>query len=136
MAFLARLVVAIIVLAALLVHALVPGLRILALVNANAYEMVAGADPLVTAYLDAGWPPALLLLGSTLCLAGALVGTLRGERWAATLIILAAIADAVSLYTASTMGVVALPLGPLAIAKLGASMVVLWLMVRGVTRPV
>ena len=136
MSFFGRLLAALIILAALPFHALVPVIQGLNFIDQNIYEMLAGADPLITAYVDAGPLPGLLLLFSTLCLGGALVGVLRGERWAASLILLIAVADAVSVYLANTMGYTELPLSILQIVMLGAGMVLLFLLVRGVTKPV
>ncbi|MEM1379472.1 MAG: hypothetical protein AAGH41_02485 [Pseudomonadota bacterium] len=136
MGFVFRLLAALVILAAIPVHALVPGIIVLGFVDQNYYEMLAGADPLITAYVDAGWMPGGLLALSTVCLIGALIGTLRGERWAASLILLTAVANAVSLYLANTLGFTTLPLSLLQIAGLGAGIVILFFWVRAVTRPV
>jgi hypothetical protein len=136
MAWIGRLIAALLILFALPFHALVPGLQIAQNFNDFARDVLTGADPLVTAYADAGWPATLCLGVATVCLLASLVGVLKGERWAASLIVLAAIADALSLYFAQTMSLTDLGLSWLQIAGLGAAMIVLWLIVRGVTREV
>lgn len=136
MSFLGRLIVAILVLGAIPFHGLIPGLQLLGLVDQTRFEMFAGADPLVTAFIDAGTWPAVLLGASTVCLVGALIGVLKGERWAASLVLLTAVADAIAVYLAGNSDFVILPLSILQIIGLGAAMVVLFLLVRGVTKPV
>jgi len=136
MGFIGRLLAALLILGALPFHGLVPLVQVLSYTNDQLFEMLAGADPLVTAYVDAGFWPAVLLAASTLCLGGALVGVLKGERWAASLVFLAAVADAASLYVANAFGLVPVPLSMMQVAGLGAAMVALFLLVRGVTKPV
>ena len=136
MAFVFRLVIALVMLAAALVHALVPGLTIAGFFSDQVFEMLAGADPLITAYVDAGAWPAVLLGASTLCMLFGAFGVVKGERWAASLVFLTAVADAVSVYLANTMSYTTLPLSLLQIAGLGASLVVLFLIVRAITKPV
>lgn len=128
-----RLFAALLMIGALPFHGLVPAVKITEVTNPYIYSLLSGADPLVTAYVDAGWLPALLLLASTVCLLGAIYGVLRGERFGARLIMLAAISDAVSLYFANTLGYTTLGLGILQIAMLGGFMVALWLLTRAVT---
>ncbi|GGY49647.1 hypothetical protein [Parvularcula lutaonensis] len=135
MAFLFRLLVALVILLALPFHAIVPLVKIIGLFDDRVYEMLVGADPLVTAYVDAAWLPALLLLASTVMLAGAIVGVLKGERWAANLVFLTAVADAASIYFANSMGYTDLPFTILHIVGLGAGIVILWMVVRAVTKP-
>lgn len=135
MAFVARLVVALLILAALPAHALVPLVKTIGLFDDRIYEMLVGADPLVTAYVDAAWLPALLLLASSFMLLGAFIGVLRGERWAANLIMLTAVADAVSIYVANQTGYTELPFTMMQIIGLGAGIVVLWALTRTVTKP-
>jgi hypothetical protein len=118
------------------VHALVPVVKISQLTNPYVYSLLSGADPLITAYVDAGWAPALLLLFSTILLIGTFIGVLKGERWAAGLVVLAAFADAASLYFAQTLGYTSLGLGAGTIALLGVGMAVLFILVRMVTRRV
>lgn len=136
MAFIGRFFAALLLLAAIPFHGLVPAVKITELTNPYVYSLLSGADPLVTAYVDAGWLPALVLLASTLLLVAALVGVLKGERWAASLVVLAAVFDALSLYLANTLGYTALDLSWLQVAALGGGMVLLWLIVRSVTKEV
>lgn len=137
MAFVGRFLVALVfVLPALPFHALVPVLKVLQFTNEDLFLILGGADPLITAYVDAGWIPAGLLLVSTLCLLASLIGTLMGERWAAGLVILAAFLDAGSLYFANTLGYTALGLSFLQVASLGGAMLVIYLFVRWVTKEV
>lgn len=131
-----RLLAALLILAAIPFHGLVPAVKITEITNPYIYSLLSGADPLVTAYVDAGWLPAMALLVATLCLLGSFIGTLMGERWAAHLVMLAAIADAISLYLANTLGYTALGFSILQIAGLGGGMVLLWLFVRAVTKEV
>lgn len=131
--WLGRIVLAIVMLLAVPFHGLVPTVKITEVTNPYLYSLLSGADPLVTAYVDAGWLPAMLLLASTLCFLGAIYGVLRGERFAARLIMLAAIADAVSLYFANTLGYTQLGFTVGQIAVLGGGMIVLWMLVRAVT---
>ena len=137
MAFIGRLLVALLfVLPALPFHALIPVLKVLQFTNEDLFLILGGADPLITAYVDAGFIPAGLLFISTICLLGSLFGTLMGERWAAGLVILAAFSDAASLHFANTMGYTELGLSALQIAGLGGLMVVIYLFVRWVTKEV
>jgi hypothetical protein len=131
-----RLIVALLLLPVLALHALAPVVKITQITNPYVYSLLSGADPLVTAYVDAGWVPVLLLLAATLLLVGTIVGVLKGERWAAGLFVLAAFADAASLYFAETMGYTSLGLGFGQVALLGLLMVVIFVIVRSVTRRV
>ncbi|MEE4207937.1 MAG: hypothetical protein V2I43_01565 [Parvularcula sp.] len=136
MAVVLRLIVALLLLPVLALHALAPVVKITQITNPYVYSLLSGADPLVTAYVDAGWVPVLLLLAATLLLVGTIVGVLKGERWAAGLFVLAAFADAASLYFAETMGYTSLGLGFGQVALLGLLMVVIFVIVRSVTRRV
>ncbi|MCQ8185926.1 hypothetical protein [Parvularcula maris] len=133
MVWIGRIVAALAILVALPFHAIAPAVKLIGPFNANLYEMLVGADPLVTSFVDAGWLPSMLLLVSTLALIGALIGVLRGERFAAGLIVVAAVFDALGLYFSATMGYVGLVFSIGQIVMLGLAMVVLWLLVRGVT---
>jgi hypothetical protein len=133
MVWIGRIAAALLILLALPFHAIAPAVKLIGLFNANLYEMLVGADPLVTSFVDAGWLPSLLLLVATLALLGALVGVLRGERFAAGLVVLAAVFDALGLYFSATMGYVGLVFTWGQVLLLGLGMVVLWLLVRGVT---
>jgi hypothetical protein len=135
-AIIARIFIALVLLPVIAVHALVPVVKISQLTNPYVYSLLSGADPLITAYVDAGWAPALLLLFSTILLIGTFIGVLKGERWAAGLVVLAAFADAASLYFAQTLGYTSLGLGAGTIALLGVGMAVLFILVRMVTRRV
>lgn len=135
MTFLGRLFAAALLLAAIPFHALVPAVKITGLFSPYVYDLLSGADPLVTAYVDAGWLASLLLLASSIALFAAIIGVLKGERWAALLVVLAAISDAVSLYAANTMGYTRLDFSALQIVGLGAAMVFIWVVVRMVTKP-
>lgn len=128
-----RIFAAVALIVALPFHGLVPTVKITEITNPYVYDLLSGADPLVTAYVDAGWLPALLLLAATLCLLGAVVGVLRGERFASRLIMLAAVCDAASLYFANTLGYTRLDFSMLQIIMMGGGMVLLWLLTRGVT---
>ncbi|NNU17693.1 hypothetical protein HK107_15280 [Parvularcula sp. ZS-1/3] len=129
-----RIFTALLILAALPFHGIVPVVWISSFFDEYLYSLVSGADPKLLAYLDSGPGPIFLLLFSTIALIGALLGVLRGRRYAARLIMLAAIADALSLYLANKFGLTRIDLSALEITLLGAFMVVLWLIVRGVTK--
>lgn len=128
-----RIFVAFAIFIAAFFHALVPIVKITEITNPYVYSLLSGADPLITAYVDAGWLPVSLLMTSTLSLLVAIVGVVRGERFAARLIMLAAVSDAVSLQLANTMGYTRLDFSALQVLVLGSAMVVLWLFTRNVT---
>ncbi|MEM1409479.1 MAG: hypothetical protein AAGG79_01890 [Pseudomonadota bacterium] len=131
-----RILASLAVLFALPFHALVPALQVASFTNPRIYDIGSGADPLITSYIDAGLWPALLLAASTVCLIGTLIGVIKGERWAASLVFLAAVADAFSLHLVRTLSLIDLPLTVLQIVGLGGGMVALFLLVRAVTKPV
>ena len=128
-----RIFIALAIIIAVFFHALVPTVKITEITNPYVYSLLSGADPLITAYVDAGWLPVSLLMASTLSLFVAIIGVLRGERFAARLIMLAAVSDAVSLHLANTLGYTRLDLGAFQVVVLGSAMVVLWLFTRNVT---
>ncbi|MEM0928350.1 MAG: hypothetical protein AAGI89_03565 [Pseudomonadota bacterium] len=132
MRFIGRLVVALLVLLALPAHMIVPTLFITSFTNPYIYDLLSGADPLITSYADAGLVPAALLAVSSPLLIVAFVQTLFHRGQPALLVLLAAILDAGSLYAANTLGYTSLGLSPLQIAMLGAGIIVLWLLVRAV----
>lgn len=136
MTLLIRLLAIAATLVALFFHGLVPVVEIMEFTNPYYYSLLSGADPLITAYVDGAWAPGLLLGISTLCLLGTLIALFKGERWGASLVILAAVADAFSLHFAKVQGYTQPGFSALQIVGLGATMVVLFLLVRGGTRRV
>ena len=132
MRFISRIFVALLVLAALPPHMIVPALFVTAYANPYAYDLLSGADPLITSYADAGIVPAALLAVSCILLLVTFFQTLLHRGQPALLVFLAAILDAASLYAANTLGYTKLGIGPLQITALGTAIVVLWLLVRAV----
>ncbi|MEM7740736.1 MAG: hypothetical protein AAF225_08040 [Pseudomonadota bacterium] len=132
MRFIGRVFVALLVLAAIPAHLAVPTLYVTAFTNPYVYDLLSGADPLITSYADAGLLPAALLLVSSILLLLAFFQTLLHRGQPALLVFLTAILDAASLYAANTLGYTSLGLSLLQIAGLGAAIVILWLLVRAV----
>lgn len=132
MRFIGRILVALLVLAALPAHMIVPALYIASYTSPYVYDLLSGADPLITSYADAGLVPALLLAVSCVLLVVTFVQTLFHRGQPALLVFLAAILDATSLYAANTLGYTSLGLSPLQIGVLGAGIIILWLLVRAV----
>ncbi|MEM6912489.1 MAG: hypothetical protein AAF511_00785 [Pseudomonadota bacterium] len=132
MRFIGRVFVTLLVLAAIPAHLAVPTLYVTAFTNPYVYDLLSGADPLITSYADAGLLPAALLLTSNILLLLVFFQTLLHRGQPALLVFLAAILDAASLYAANTLGYTSLGLSLLQIAGLGAAIVILWLLVRAV----
>jgi hypothetical protein len=133
MVWIGRILAALLLLLALPFHLIAPLIRISSFFDANLYEMLVGADPLLTSFAGGGWLPWVLLLISSLALIGAVVGVLRGERFAARLVMVAAVFDALALFFASTMSYTGQVFTWPQIVMLGLGIIVLWLLVRGVT---
>jgi hypothetical protein len=133
MVWIGRIIAALAMLLALPFHLIAPAVKISSLFDANIYEMLVGADPLVTSFVGASWLPSMLLLVSSLALIGAIFGVLRGERFAAGLVMVAAVFDALALFFASTMSYVGLVFTWPQIVMLGLFMVFLLMVTRGVT---
>ncbi len=130
MRFIGRIFVALLVLAALPPHMIVPALFVAAYANPYAYDLLSGADPLITSYADAGIVPAALLAASCILLLVTFFQTLLHRGQPALLVFLAAIFDAASLYAANTLGYTKLGLSWLQVVGLGVGIMVLWLLVR------
>ena len=132
MRFIARIIVALLVLAALPAHMIVPALYVTSFTSPYVYDLLSGADPLITSYADAGIVPALLLATSCLLLLVTAVQTLIHRGQPALLVFLAAVLDAASLFAANTLGYPTVGLSALQGAGLGTAIVILWLLVRAV----
>ena len=132
MRFVGRILVALLVLAALPAHMMVPALYVASFTNPYIYDLLSGADPLITSYADAGIVPAALLAVSAVLLIVTFFQTLLYRGKPALLVFLAAILDAASLYAANTLSYTNLGLTALQIVLLGAAIIVLWLLVRAV----
>ncbi|MEO1043030.1 MAG: hypothetical protein AAFX52_12140 [Pseudomonadota bacterium] len=132
MRFIGRVFVALLVLLALPAHFIVPALYTASFTNPYVYDLLSGADPLITSYADAGILPAALLAMSSILLLLAFFQTLLHRGQPALLVFLTALLDAGSLYAANTLGYTTLGISALQVAALGAAIVVLWLLVRAV----